>query len=405
MALFGVAVAIAGYVLWRPALAAFMANPALNGVIVGVLLVGIVVCVRQALTLFSEISWIEAYQRQSAGAAPAHAPRLMAPIARALGDDGQKATLTTMSTRALLDGVDSRLDEGRELARYLVGLLIFLGLLGTFWGLLETVRSIGDVVDGLAVDSTNASAGAVMFDQLRAGLRAPLDGMGTAFSSSLFGLSGALALGFLDLQAGQAQNRFYNDVEDWLSGMARFRASPLAGDGEGDGARPSAFTEALLQQTAEALDDLRRLVARSEDGRRDTSQGLARMTDRLQDLGERLESLGAIVERQQRVIDSATASQADIGQGLAALTAQLGAPSPGDPEARRQLAQIERLLARMGDGMEAGRTELAHELRSEFRLLARALAGGSLTPGGESRGDVQPSVRLDARPGSDETQG
>ena len=377
MALFVIAAAAAVYVLRVPAMAAFLANPALNGVILGVLLVGVFVCVRQATTLNAEIAWVEGYQRQAAGAPPPHPPRLMGPIARALGEDGRKATLTTFSTRALLDGVGTRLDEGRELARYLVGLLIFLGLLGTFWGLLETVRSISSVVDGLTVDSTAKDAGSQMFDQLRSGLRAPLDGMGTAFSSSLLGLSGALALGFLDLQAGQAQNRFYNDVEDWLSSMARFRASPMAGDGDGEGMRPSAFTEALLQQTAEALDDLRRLVSRSEEGRRETGQGLARMTDRLQDLGDKLESLGVIVERQQRVIDGATDRQADIGGALTALTAQMAAPSPGDPDARRQLAQIERLLTRIGDGAESGRAELAKELRSEIRLLGRTLLGGA----------------------------
>lgn len=377
MAMFLVAAAAAVYALWVPALDAFLANPALNGIILGVLLVGIFVCARQAATLSAEIIWIEAYDRQAASAHPPRPPRLMAPIARALGQGERKATLTAISARSLLDGVGSRLDEGRELARYLVGLLIFLGLLGTFWGLLETVRAITDVVDGLTVDSSAKDAGNIMFDQLRTGLSAPLDGMGTAFSSSLFGLAGALALGFLDLQAGQAQNRFYNDVEDWLSGMARFRASPITGDGDSDGMRTSAFTEALLQQTAEALDDLRRLVSRSEDGRRETGQGLARMTDRLQELGDRLEALGGIVERQQRVIDNATDSQTNIGQALTALTTQMAAPSPGDPEARRQLAQIERLLARIGENADAGRTELTRELRGEIRLLTRALTGGA----------------------------
>ena len=222
MALFVIAAAAAVYVLRVPAMAAFLANPALNGVILGVLLVGVFVCVRQAATLNAEIAWVEGYLRQAAGAPPSHPPRLMGPIARALGEDGRKATLTTFSTRALLDGVGTRLDEGRELARYLVGLLIFLGLLGTFWGLLETVRSISSVVDDLTVDSTAKDAGSQMFDQLRSGLRAPLDGMGTAFSSSLFGLSGALALGFWTCRPGKRRT---GSTMMWKTGCPAWRAS------------------------------------------------------------------------------------------------------------------------------------------------------------------------------------
>lgn len=360
MALFLAAAAAAVAVVWAPALAAFQANPALNGVIVGVFAVGVFVCVRQAAGLAPEIAWVEEFNRRGAEAAAAKTPRLLAPVSRAfvaMGKPGEdrRPSLTAASARVLLDGLGSRLDEARELARYLVGLLIFLGLLGTFWGLLETVRSVGDVLDGLATDGAPTDT----FANLQSGLKAPLDGMGTAFSSSLFGLAGALALGFLDLQAGQAQNRFYNDVEDWLSTMARFQSGPTLGDGDGLAASPSAYVEALLAQTAESLDDLRRLVARSEEGRRETHQALARTGDRLHDLAGRLETLGAIVERQQHALTVLSERE----------------QTPGDPEARRQLAQIERLLERIGEGIAGGQAELVQELRAEFRLLGRTLSG------------------------------
>ncbi|MEQ9124660.1 MAG: flagellar motor protein MotA, partial [Alphaproteobacteria bacterium] len=273
MALFLAAAFAAVLTIWRPALDAFMANPPLNGVIVGVFFVGVFVCVRQAWRLTDEIRWVEAFRLRGAEQAAARSPSLLAPIARALSETGPRKSLAGASARALLDGLGSRLDESRELARYLLGLLIFLGLLGTFWGLLETVRSVGDVIDGLAVDQ---GAAGDTFGRLQSGLRAPLDGMGTAFSSSLFGLAGALALGFLDLQAGQAQNRFFMDVEDWISGMTRFQSATALGDGEGPAASTSAYVEALLGQTAETLDDLSRLVARGEEGRRETQQALAR---------------------------------------------------------------------------------------------------------------------------------
>lgn len=360
MGLFLAAAMAAVALNWEPALVAFQANPALNGVIVGVFLVGVFVCVRQAGSLTEEIKWVEAFKRTGAQNAEAKPPRLLGPIARAFkamsrpGDD-RKPSMTAVSARSLLDGLGSRLDESRELARYLVGLLIFLGLLGTFWGLLETVRAVGDVVDGLDPGLAPTDT----FSSLQSGLRAPLDGMGTAFSSSLFGLAGALALGFLDLQAGQAQNRFYNEVEDWMATMSRLQGATI-GDGEsGLTASPSAYVEALLSQTAESLDDLRRMVTRTEEGRRETQQAFARTGDRLHDLTTRLETLGAVVERQQRALTT-----------IAEQNAQ-----PGDPEARRQLAQIERLLERIGQTIAGGQAELTQELRSELRLLGRSLSG------------------------------
>src|SRR5205823_4397996 len=211
----------------------------------GILIAGIVYIFRQVLSLDPEIRWIEDFRNHETGggdsAAGAAAPRLLGSMARMLeAQQGRRVSLSATSLQALLDGIASRLNETRETSRYLIGVLIFLGLLGTFYGLLETVRSVGGVLSGLSVgggDATRALA------DLKSGLESPLAGMSTAFSSSLFGLAGSLVLGFLDLQAGQAQNRFYNELEESLSGYTRLSGGQF-GDG-GEGSVP-AYIQALL---------------------------------------------------------------------------------------------------------------------------------------------------------------
>ena len=196
---------------------AFMANPPLNGLILGVLVVGILLGLRQVFRLFPEIRWANSIDNPDAPSAKP--PVLLAPMATFLIDrprDGSGPAISTLTMRAILDSIGTRLDESREIARYLTGLLIFLGLLGTFWGLLETVGSISGVLKNM----TSGNDSAVMFDDLKNGLAAPIAGMSVSFTSSLFGLAGSLVLGFLDLQAGQAQNRFYNQLEDKLSSYA-----------------------------------------------------------------------------------------------------------------------------------------------------------------------------------------
>ncbi len=188
---------------------------------------------------------------------------------------GGRVSLSATSLQTLLDGIGSRLDESRETSRYLIGVLVFLGLLGTFYGLLETVRSVGGVIGGLNVGGTDLSSA---FANLKSGLESPLSGMSTAFSSSLFGLAGSLVLGFLDLQAGQAQNRFYNDLEEWLSTYTRLSGGAL-GDG-GDASVP-AYIQALLEQTADSLENLQRIMARGEESRIGANSTLASLTDRL----------------------------------------------------------------------------------------------------------------------------
>ncbi len=193
---------------------AYFTNPGLNTLIIGVLVLGILYGFRQVIALGPEIRWVNNFRRADPGLSLPNPPRMLAPMATMLGDRRGRMQLNALSMRSILDSLGSRLDEQRETSRYLIGLLIFLGLLGTFWGLLTTVSSVGQTIHNLNVETSDP---ATVFQNLKAGLEGPLSGMGTSFSSSLFGLAGSLILGFLDLQAGQAQNRFYNELEEWLS--------------------------------------------------------------------------------------------------------------------------------------------------------------------------------------------
>lgn len=221
MLVFILIVAIVAAVLYPQFRYAFMANPGLNGLIILTLLLGVGYAFRMVWRLFPEINWINGFRIADPGLEIARPPRLLAPMAMLLHDRQGATVLSPLSMRSLLDSLASRLDEARDISRYLIGLLIFLGLLGTFWGLLQTVSSVGEAIRTL--DVTTAES-ATIFEELKAGLEAPLAGMGTSFSSSLFGLAGSLVLGFLDLQASQAQNRFYNDLEDWLSSITDIEA-------------------------------------------------------------------------------------------------------------------------------------------------------------------------------------
>lgn len=205
----------------------FLANPGLNALIIGVLLVGIVYSFRQVLRLYPEINWVNNFRISDPGiTSDKTTPVLLAPMATMLKDRTGHLSLATGAMRSLLDSVASRLEEQRETTRYLVGLLIFLGLLGTFWGLLQTVSTVGATIGAL---DTGGGDNVILFDQLKEGLAGPLKGMGTAFSASMFGLSGSLILGFLDLQAGHAQGRFYNELEDWLSGITELQLADAPG--------------------------------------------------------------------------------------------------------------------------------------------------------------------------------
>jgi hypothetical protein len=204
---------LVAFLLHKQIEVAFMANPGLNSVIIAVLVIGIVLTLRQVLRLYPEITWVNNFRLADPGLAVDRPPVLLAPMAAILGSRAGRMAMSAQLMRGILDSIATRLDEARDISRYMTGLLVFLGLLGTFWGLIETVSSVGNVIQGLKAGGDASS----MFDSLREGLAAPLSGMGISFSSSLFGLAGSLVLGFLDLQSSQAQNRFYTELEDWLS--------------------------------------------------------------------------------------------------------------------------------------------------------------------------------------------
>lgn len=280
---------------------AFMANAALNGLIIGVLLLGIVYIFRTVFVLTSDVAWLESFRAGQPTLSAAPEPRMLAPMAAMLGERTARFSLSTMSMRSLLDGLASRLDESRDISRYLIGLLIFLGLLGTFWGLLQTIGAVSDVIATLNVGSGEMGT---VFDDLKKGLQAPLSGMGTAFSSSLFGLAGSLVLGFLELQAGQAQNRFYNELEDWLSGQTRLGSGGSIG--EGDQSVP-AYVQALLEQTADGLENLQRTLQRGEESRIGANSGITDLADRLGTLTDQMKT-------EQNLMVKLAESQMDLKQ-------------------------------------------------------------------------------------------
>jgi len=369
MVLFLGAVFGAVFLLFLPLRDAFFANVVLNGVILGVLLIGIFHMFRLVFMLRPEVAWIESFRRDGLAVSSGRGPRLLAPMATMLGErSGDRFSLSAMALRSLLDGIATRLDEGRETARYFIGLLVFLGLLGTFWGLLETVRSIGDVISGLAVQGDAVQE---VFERLKSGLQAPLAGMGTAFSSSLFGLAGSLVLGFLALQAGQAQNRFYNDLEEWLSGQTRLGGGGAVGDGE---QTVPAYIQALLEQTADNLENLQRTLARGEDSRIDANRRIVQLTDNLGSLSESMRT-------QQELLLKFAQSQSELKPILSALAE--GQTNQGDDQAAASLHNIDGHLARLLADQTSGRETAVQEVRSEIRLLARTIA--ALAEGEEPR--------------------
>jgi hypothetical protein len=227
MIVFMIAVLILAAVLFPNIQRAFMANPGLNGLIIGILILGALYAFRMVWRLWPEIKWVNSFRINDPLAETEAEPVLLAPMAALLAGKEGNTVLSPLSMRALLDSLAARLDESRDISRYLVSLLIFLGLLGTFWGLLETVSSVGDAIRALDVTSAQSNT---VFEELKNGLERPLAGMGLSFAASLFGLAGSLILGFLDLKAAQAQNRFYNDFENWLSTITDIEAADTTGN-------------------------------------------------------------------------------------------------------------------------------------------------------------------------------
>jgi hypothetical protein len=366
MVLFLVLVACLATLLGRSLLNAFMGNPLVNGVILGILIAGIIYIFRQVLLLDPEVEWIENFRDDQPDGDPTKATnrsaRLLGPIARMLeAQKGRRVSLSASSLQALLDGISSRLNETRETSRYLIGLLIFLGLLGTFYGLLETVRSVGDVIGALNIGSSDVARA---FADLKSGLESPLQGMGTAFSASLFGLAGSLVLGFLDLQAGQAQNRFYNELEEWLSAYTRLSAGPLSD--AGDGSVP-AYIQALLEQTADSLENLQRILGRSEESRIGANATLASLTDRLGVLGEQVKAGQILMVRLAE-------NQLELRPSLARLAEAIENWAGREDVLRSHLRNIEAYVARLAEDVVQGREQSVQDLRGDIRIVARTIA-------------------------------
>jgi len=362
MVLFLAAVIAVVYVLHSGLERAFLANPALNGLICAVLLIGILFSFRQVIMLGAEGRWLEDWRKSQQGSSihVAKPSTLLAPLAKMLENRGPRGQLSAQATRALLDSVGSRLDEARDISRYFIGLMVFLGLLGTFWGLLETIGSVADTIRGLSLGGDENVT--VLFDKLKGGLEAPLAGMGLAFSSSMLGLAGSLVLGFLDLQSGQAQNRFYNDLEEWLAGFTRVGGG---GPMDGDQSVP-AYVQALLEQTADSLDNLQRTMARGEENRGSANTALLQLNDKLSLLTEQMRA-------EQGLLLKLTEHQIEMKPILAKL-AQGAEAGALDAASRGHLRNIDVLLARLLDDAAQGRAKLVDDMRAEIKLLSRTLA-------------------------------
>jgi hypothetical protein len=360
MLLFVAVVLAVAAVLHRTLIEAFLATPLLNGLILGVLLAGVIYTFRQVIALEREVEWLETFRRNRPGLAGLGQPRLLAPMAAMIAEKRDRLTLSALAMRSLLDGIRSRLDETREISRYTVGLLIFLGLLGTFWGLIQTIGAIAEVIGGMTVGSGDLPS---LFNQLKSGLEAPLRGMGTAFSASLFGLASSLVLGFLDLNAGQAQNRFYMDLEEWLAQATRLSSGAIGTEGEGS---VPVYVQALLEQTAENLEGLQRILARGEEGRMAANQAVIGLTERLGQLTDQMRASQAILLRMAE-------GQQELRPVLARL-ADAQAHGALDEATRAHIRNLELYMARLLEELIQGRNQLSSEVRSEIKLLARTIA-------------------------------
>jgi MotA/TolQ/ExbB proton channel family len=301
---------------------AFMNNPGLNGFIGLILLFGIAHAFRQVVRLFPEVNWVNSFRIADPGLELPHTPRLLSPMASLLRDRQGMTVLSTMSMRSLLDSIAARLDEGRDLLRYLIGLLIFLGLLGTFWGLLDTVSSVSTAIQALDVTATEQGS---LFEELKSGLASPLAGMGTAFSCSLFGLASSLILGFLDLQTNQAQNRFYMELENWLSSITDIEA----GEGTGQMAVPH-YLRLDMRDLQNGIDRINNTLS---DALNDTNAQLHALPESndhesLEKLAGAVQGLVQQMREEQKIVRSWAEAQSTQQEELKKLMTRIGQAPP-----------------------------------------------------------------------------
>ena len=336
----------------------FQANPWLNGFILLVFVFGVLACFWQVTQLIGSVRWIEGF---ASGEAEGEnkPPQLLAPLASLLRTRGARMQLGSSSTRSILDSVATRIDEEREITRYIVNLLIFLGLLGTFYGLATTVPAVVDTIRSLAPQE--GEEGITIFNRLMTGLEAQLGGMGVAFASSLLGLAGSLIVGLLELFAGHGQNRFYRELEEWLSSITRVSFS--SGD---EGGTESGVVSEVLDHMAEQMDALQVMFAQSAEGRADVNQRLTDLVDAINDLNARQDQTEAISSALERVA---------LGQEALtdAIRSQVHGEA-GDPESRMRLRSIDVQMLRILEEISAGRQESLAELRKDIDLLVKAFS-------------------------------
>ena len=355
---------ILGFFLISSLTDAFLTNPIINGLIFAVLGFGIIIIFRQVYTLRPEIQWIEGYKRNKAKGLTGNLDNkklvLLAPMASLLEEHKGRFTISSLAMRSLLDSLNLRLDETREISRYLIGLLVFLGLLGTFWGLLNTIGSVGEVINSLGAEDEDSS---LMFLKLKEGLKQPLDGMGTAFSSSLFGLSGSLILGFLDIQASQSQNQFYNDVEEWLSTMSLIAVNNKDYQKIQEDGVPI-YVQALLEQTAESIDSLQSTLGRGEDERK-------HLADNFANLAEKMSAVADQIQSNQKALAKGSDKSIDITPLVEYMREH---PNGLDDPTKEHIRNMDISIRRLVEENNQGNRQLITELRSEIKLLAKTIS-------------------------------
>ncbi len=350
---------IAGGILVYPSVSGiFLASPYLNGFIAVVFLVGVAACFWQVITLIASVSWIEGFAADRPGHELTKAPRLLAPLASLLSERAARRALSSSSTRSILDSVATRLDEQRDLTRYLINLLIFLGLLGTFYGLATVVPAVVDTIRSLAPQEGQSAID--VFDNLMSGLEGQLSGMGTAFASSLLGLSGSLVVGLLELFSSHGQNRFYRELEEWLSSITKLGVAGIDPD------EPLTANNllAVIEASAMQIDSLREIIEASTQRAAETDARIAALTQMIA-APERHAEERALMERM-------VAAQEHVATLLTSRDEETGRL---DAETRARLRSIDTQVLRILEDMAAGRQDLVSEMRQDIAALADALRG------------------------------
>jgi hypothetical protein len=337
----------------------FRSNLWLNGFIAFVFVLGVFTCFWQVLILIQSVSWIEDFVGHGPGAETQRAPRLLAPLASLLRSRGHQMQISSSSSRSILESVATRIDEARDITRYLTNLLIFLGLLGTFYGLATSVPAIVETIRSLSPQP--GEDGSVVFQKLMGGLESQLGGMGTAFSSSLLGLAGSLVVGLLELFAGHGQNRFYRELEEWLSSITRLGFSSGESEGEGD----TGAVAIVLDQLVSQMEVLQALYQQSDASRAVVDQKIGDLATAVGALASQMEAGGAQTEVLERIAD---------GQERL-ITALVGAEggTASDAESRMRLRSIDVQLLRILEEISAGRQESVADLRGEISALTAAV--------------------------------